>query len=261
MIRPEELRAIKAGEVDLAYRRWERPRVRVGTRMRTQLGVVEVTSVDRVAVGSVTAADARRAGAPTLKALRESLAYRQDRPVYRVGLRFAGADPRVALREEVPADAEVEALLVWLDRLDAASSYGPWTRATLALIDRSPAVRAPDLAAELGRPTADFKRDVRKLKERGLTESLSIGYRLSARGEAVVDHGRPPRARTRADGTPLPRIGAPATRALAAVGVTTLEQVRGWTAPDLLALHGVGPMAVSVLREVLADRGEALADG
>ena len=32
MIRPDTLAAIKAGDVDLAFRRWDRPRVVVGTR-------------------------------------------------------------------------------------------------------------------------------------------------------------------------------------------------------------------------------------
>ena len=31
-----------------------------------------------------------------------------------------------------------------------------------------------------------FKRDVRRLKELGLTESLPVGYRLSPRGEAAA---------------------------------------------------------------------------
>ena len=35
MIRPVELDGIRRGEIDLAFRRWARPRVRVGTRMRT----------------------------------------------------------------------------------------------------------------------------------------------------------------------------------------------------------------------------------
>ena len=46
MIRPTELAAIRAGTIDLAFRRWARPRVVVGTRMRTAVGLVEVTSVD-----------------------------------------------------------------------------------------------------------------------------------------------------------------------------------------------------------------------
>src|SRR6201991_2168904 len=99
-MRPAELAAIRAGEVDVAFRRWERPRVRVGTRMRTAVGLVEVTSVDRVPVRSLTAADARRAGAASLAALRQGLDRQHpDRPVYRVGRRDAGADPRPAVRE------------------------------------------------------------------------------------------------------------------------------------------------------------------
>lgn len=257
MIRPAELAAIRDGRVDLAFRRWDRPRVRVGTRMRTAVGLVEVTSVERVALGALRAEDARRAGAASLAALKEGLRHRTDRPVWRVGLRWAGPDPRDALREQVPSPAEAEELLAWLDRLDSASTHGPWTRATLEIIDRSPGVRAPELAAELGRETLSWKADVRKLKERGLTESLAIGYRLSPRGEAVLDHGGPPRQRPpRQEGTPLPRtIGAPATGALRAEGVTTLEQVAEWTQEGLLALHGVGPVAVARLAEALEARG------
>lgn len=262
MIRPAELAAIKAGEIDLAFRRWDRPRVKVGTRMRTAVGVLEVTTLDRVAVSSLRAEDARRAGAESLAALRAGLEHRGERPVYRVGLRYAGPDPRDALRESVPDAEEIEQILAGLDRLDAASPSGPWTRATLEIIDRSPGVRAPELAAELGRETQTWKADVRKLKERGLTESLAIGYRLSPRGEAVLDHGGPPRERApRPDGTPLPRsIGAPATGALREEGVTTLEQVTAWTPESLLALHGVGPIAIQRLGEALAERGLAFAD-
>jgi hypothetical protein len=257
MIRPDELSAIKRGEIDLAFRRWDRPRVKVGTRLRTAVGLLEVTSVERVPVSALRAEDARRAGAATLGALREALAHRPDRPVFRVGLRYAGADPRETLRETIPDTDEIEAILAWLDRLDRVSAVGPWTRATLAIIDRSPGVRAPELAAELGRETQEWKRDVRKLKEKGLTESLAIGYRLSPRGEVVVDHEGPARHRgPKPTGTPLPRgIGAPATGALGAVGVTTVEQVSGWSRADLDALHGVGPVAVERLGEALAEQG------
>jgi hypothetical protein len=140
--------------------------------------------------------------------------------VYRIGLRYAGADPRQALRESVPDSAEINALVTALDRLDCVSAIGRWTRATLLLIDELPATRAPDLAQRPGRDTPSFKRDVRKLKERGLTESLDIGYRLSPRGAAVLDregHPRPAHARSAPEpGTSLPRIGAAAARALAA---------------------------------------------
>ena len=54
------------------------------------------------------------------------------------------------------------------------------------LISDQPEIRAADLAAGLGRERVPFKRDVRKLKELGLTESLESGYRLSPRGRALL---------------------------------------------------------------------------
>ncbi|HVL22780.1 MAG TPA: hypothetical protein VM450_01765 [Thermomicrobiales bacterium] len=56
-------------------------------------------------------------------------------------------------------------------------------------------------------------------------------------------------------GTPLPKIGAPATRALAAIGVTTVEQLSAYTEQELLALHGVGPRAIRILAPVMAELG------
>jgi hypothetical protein len=186
LIRPAELAAIRTGAVDLAFRRWDRPRLRVGTRMRTAVGLVEVTSVARVPVKSLTAAQAQRAGAASVKDLLAQLAHRPDSPIFRIGLRYAGPDPRIALRADAELSAaEREHLLHRLQRLDDASPRGPWTRAALAIIARRPAVRAGDLADELGRDLVSFKRDVRKLKELGLTESLDVGYRLSPRAEAL----------------------------------------------------------------------------
>ena len=55
--------------------------------------------------------------------------------------------------------------------------------------------------------------------------------------------------------TPLPKIGAPATRALENAGVHSLEELADWSEPGVLALHGMGPKAVGILRERLADLG------
>jgi predicted flap endonuclease-1-like 5' DNA nuclease len=52
----------------------------------------------------------------------------------------------------------------------------------------------------------------------------------------------------------LPRgIGQPATRALNGEGITSLEQAATHTEAQLLALHGVGPKAIRVLREAFAE--------
>ena len=53
----------------------------------------------------------------------------------------------------------------------------------------------------------------------------------------------------------LPSIGAPATRALAAEGIHDLDAVAAAEPDRLLALHGVGPKAIRILREALAARG------
>jgi predicted flap endonuclease-1-like 5' DNA nuclease len=60
---------------------------------------------------------------------------------------------------------------------------------------------------------------------------------------------------------PLPQIGAPATQALAAQGITRLADLPHHRAEDLLALHGVGPKAVRLLRAALAEQGMSFADG
>ena len=186
--RVAELEAIRAGRIDLAFRRWERPRLRAGTQMRTAIGLVEVTAVGEVALEQISERQARRAGAKSRDELVGRLARHPERPVFRIALRYAGPDPRVALRERADLSAEERAqLLARLDRFDRAASTGAWTRTTLAAIAAHPALRAPDLAAQLGRETAPFKRDVRKLKELGLTESLEVGYRLSPRGRALLD--------------------------------------------------------------------------
>jgi hypothetical protein len=58
----------------------------------------------------------------------------------------------------------------------------------------------------------------------------------------------------------LPRIGAPATRALASIGVTRLSQLTEHRAADLLKLHGIGPRAITILRQALADQDLSLRD-
>ena len=191
----ETLRGIEAGEVTLAFRRWRRPTVRAGGTLRTRVGVLAIESVEPVEEKAITDADARRAGAADRADLIRRL--RPEGTLYRIEFRVAGPDPRIALRERSDLDAEERAVIdARLARFDADSRHGPWTAKVLDLIAERPATRAPELAAELGRETAPFKADVRKLKELGLTESLERGYRLSPRGRVYLTPPR--RRRTRA---------------------------------------------------------------
>jgi hypothetical protein len=182
----EERERIVAGET-VVFRRWRRPTVRSGGTLRTACGVVAIDAIEHVEAAALRESDARRAGHPSLAALLAALAERPGE-IYRITLHHAGADPRIALRaEDALSAAALDELTRRLARLDAASRAGAWTWVVLDLIATRPAVRAAELAAQLGQETLIFKRNVRKLKELGLTESLEIGYRLSPRGRSLLD--------------------------------------------------------------------------
>ena len=131
LFRRDELDGIAAGEITLAFRRWDRPRARVGARHRTSAGELEILA----GLGD-------------------------DRPrIYRVALRLAGPDRRVALREEA------------------------------GLVEARPAVRAPELAAELGLETEVVKRDAASSRSRA-SPRASRSAAASPRGAAFFARTR-----------------------------------------------------------------------
>jgi hypothetical protein len=185
LFRRDDLAAIAAGEITVAFRRWKRPMAKAGGTQQTPVGVLAFEAVDRV--DDITPADARRAGFPDSAAAWTTLRGREG-DLYRIELRLAGHDPRVALRAEAAlGEADRAEISARLARLDRASRHGPWTEVTLRAIAAAPGTRAADLAAAFGRERLPFKADVRKLKALGLTESLEVGYRLSPRGRAYLD--------------------------------------------------------------------------
>jgi hypothetical protein len=185
LFRPADLAAIAAGEVTVAFRRWKRPMVKPGGRQHTAVGVIAFDAVERV--DDIAPEDALRAGFPDPDAA-WAMVRRREGDLYRITLRLAGPDPRIALREDAALGAAERAeIAARLARLDRASAHGPWTEATLRAIAESPGTRAADLAERFGRERVPFKTDVRKLKALGLTESLEVGYRLSPRGRAYLE--------------------------------------------------------------------------
>lgn len=55
-----------------------------------------------------------------------------------------------------------------------------------------------------------------------------------------------------------PGLAAPAVRALEAAGYRTLDDIATATEAELRGLHGMGPKAMALLREALAQRGHPL---
>jgi hypothetical protein len=194
-----ERAAIARGELTEAFRHWKRPQAVAGARHRlAPFGMIEIVEVAEVASATLTARNAEAAGFASLAALLDDIEKwgrkYAGNALYRVVFRFVGAgeagavDPRAALASDDALSAEdVAAIAAKLDRMDARAPDGAWTRATLRLIAEHPGRRAGDLAEMLGRERLAFKRDVRKLKELGLTLSLEVGYELSPRGRAWVN--------------------------------------------------------------------------
>ena len=195
LLNQETLRGIESGSITVAFRRWRRPTVKTGGTLLTSVGQLAIEAVEEVSLEEITESEAVAAGFSGLASLRSQLLRRASGDVYRVRLSLAGPDPRIALREEIPEGADLDLILRRLARLDSRGGSDSWTLRVLTLLHERSGVRAADLARDAGMDKAGFKINVRKLKGLGLTESLSVGYRLSPRGEAVlarlVDCGDP----------------------------------------------------------------------
>jgi Bacterial RNA polymerase, alpha chain C terminal domain len=55
----------------------------------------------------------------------------------------------------------------------------------------------------------------------------------------------------------LPKLSAPAQRALAGAGISNLKQLSKFTEADIKKLHGIGPNAIKELQAALKAKGLA----
>ncbi|MFC6155378.1 ASCH domain-containing protein [Kribbella jiaozuonensis] len=179
------------GKITVAYRRWAEPRVVEGRIYRTNAGRIEIDSIRTVNPELIADTDAEVALADrrNAKDVRRRLRGDESMPTFLIRFHLVeGPDPREELAAQTSLSADDLAdLRARLAQFDQLSHHGAWTVDTLRLIQSRPATRAADLAASVGRETAPFKLDVRKLKNLGLTHSLEVGYELSPRGAAYLD--------------------------------------------------------------------------
>ena len=62
LLKRELLEQIKAGEVDLVFRRWSKPTVKAGGTLKTKVGILAIKAIEDVSPDHVTDVDAQRAG-------------------------------------------------------------------------------------------------------------------------------------------------------------------------------------------------------
>lgn len=189
LIKNAILDRIKAGEIKLIFRRWKKCGVKAGGTQMTQLGVLGIDAVDIVKENKITPADAAAAGFGSKKELLASMPPAEEgTDIYRIGVHWVGEDPRKSLRaKDKLSKTELDDIVAKLRKLDAGSKRGPWTQLYLQMIRDQPNTHAQILAESVGLDIPTFKPWVRKLKALGLTESLRPGYRLSPRGEKVLE--------------------------------------------------------------------------
>lgn len=187
LFRKAQWEGLADGSITAAFRFQKRPTVKAGGTLQSAGGLLSIDSVTAIEPSAITNAAARRAGYRSADAARDDLGPAPDgKQLYRVEFHRIGDDPRIALRESDDLDsAEMAALQARLDRLDRAAPT-PWTTRVLRVLADNPGVVSTHLAPLVDLEREAFKLNVRKLKSSGLTESLTVGYRISPRGEAVL---------------------------------------------------------------------------
>ncbi len=62
LLKRDLLEDIKAGKVDLIFRRWNRPTVKAGGTLKTKVGLLAIKAITDMSPDAVTDAEAKRAG-------------------------------------------------------------------------------------------------------------------------------------------------------------------------------------------------------
>lgn len=219
---------IAVGEVTVAFRRWRRPTVKTGGRLRTPIGELAIGVVEVTTLEKITETDARAAGfadrAEALAALSAG-----DGQLYRIGFRLEREDPRESLASIDDLDVQAVGLIrAALRDLDRRGRGPKWTDTYLRLVHLHAGVPARELAKMAGEEKALLKRRMRLLKDLGLTESLDVGYRLCPRGRRFLGGPAIPETQRKAH---HPADGSLAVRAATVQDVEVLAQIwmEGWT--------------------------------
>jgi len=176
---------IRRGDITCTIRIWQRPRVRVGGTYQLGAGSIRVDRIQEMEFDGLTPALARRSGFASVVELLKVAKHGAGERIFLIDFHYVDAPVKRATRTEKLATDALDEIIAKLDAMDRRAPTA-WTRQTLRAINANPGLRSTELAMMLGRERFDLKRDIRKLKALGLTLSLDVGYRLSARGTQIL---------------------------------------------------------------------------
>ena len=91
LLKRELLEDIKAGKVDVIFRRWKRPTVKAGGTLKTKVGLLAIRRMNEMSPDDVTDRDARRAGFADVAEFRRWLATMKEGHLFhRIEVEFVG---------------------------------------------------------------------------------------------------------------------------------------------------------------------------
>lgn len=134
---------IADGTITVVLRAWDVPRAKAGGTQRTQAGTIHIDDVVEYPCDyRVSTRQAHAAGYPDAATAQAALDRRPARHVYVISVSYLAPDERPDLAaDDTLTAADVAAIDERLDRWDAASDRGPWTRSYLELIAANEAAR------------------------------------------------------------------------------------------------------------------------
>lgn len=91
LLKRDLLEDIKAGKIDLIFRRWNRPTVKAGGTLKTKVGLLAIKSITDMSPDDVTDAEAQRAGFKDVADFRRWLDTMKDGSLFqRIEVAYAG---------------------------------------------------------------------------------------------------------------------------------------------------------------------------
>lgn len=186
------LSGIKSGRITLAFRKWQKASVKIGSLLHTSIGLVEIRKIETVNENDITDKDARNAGFSGKEQLIKSLPRSGTGTIFKISVGYHSADPRIKLREQTNlSEQQFSDLKHKLERLDNRSRQEHWTMKILLTIKDNPNLHAIGIAKLTGFEKDWLKLNIRKLKNLGLTISHHVGYELSPLGKIFIEKLKP----------------------------------------------------------------------
>ncbi|WP_099367543.1 hypothetical protein [Sphingobacterium sp. 1.A.4] len=182
------LKSIKSGEITLAFRKWHKASVKIGSLVHTSVGLIKISDIQVVNEIDITDQDAIMAGYHDTLQLLKSFGPNNRGNIYKITVSYHSADPRIKLREQTElSEDQFNELKNKVDKLDRFSKQGNWTNKILLAIKDNPNLHAIGIAKLTGFEKEWLKLNIRKLKNLGLTISQPVGYEISPLGNEYLN--------------------------------------------------------------------------